>query len=348
MAKRGATINTEGRFARHVSQGIDDGWWQEEEPAPRTQLLIDHARSVISYNQSPDVPFDRSINPYRGCEHGCPYCFARPTHSYLDLSPGLDFETKIFYKPDAPELLRKELSRPGYRPAPVALGINTDGWQPVEKKLGLTRQLLQILAEHRHPVSIVTKSALIARDTDILADMAKEGLVQVAFSLTTLQPELARAMEPRAATPRRRLQAMHTLAEAGVPVSVLYAPVIPHLNDAELEAVLSAAFQHGARWAGYVLLRLPFELKEVFPAWLHDQFPNKAEAVLRQLRELRGGELYRTDYDQRMQGKGVRAELLQTRFKAACKRFGFSPEFPTFNCAAFRVPGRAVQASLFD
>jgi len=344
---RGAIANITGRFTTEERQAFDDGWWQEEEPAPRTELLIDSARRILNYNSSPDVPFDRSINPYRGCEHGCPYCFARPTHSYLDLSPGLDFETKIFYKPEAPELLRNELSHSRYGPAPVALGINTDGWQPVEKQLQLTRRILTVLAEFNHPVSIVTKSALIVRDLDLLAPMAEKGLVSVAFSLPTLDKELARRMEPRAATPQRRLKAMRTLADAGVPVGVLVAPIIPHLNDHELEGCLVAAHDNGARWGGHVLLRLPHELKAVFPAWLEANYPERAAAVLRQLREMRGGELYQSGFGSRMRGEGVMARLLSSRGRKVCARLGLNEMEFALRSDLFRVPGQASQQSLF-
>jgi len=347
MQGRGATINGEGRFASETRERVDDGWWQEEEPAARTELLVDAAKKVINFNRSPDVPFDRSINPYRGCEHGCSYCFARPGHSYLDLSPGLDFETKIFHKPEAPALLRRELSHPGYRPAPVALGINTDGWQPVEKQLQLSRRILAVLAEFNHPVSIVTKSALIVRDLDLLSPMAAKGLVSVAFSLPTLDRELARRMEPRAATPARRLAAMRALHEAGVPVGVLVAPIIPHLNDHELEGCLGEARAHGAIWGGHVLLRLPYELKEVFPAWLEANYPERAAAVLRQVSEMRGGELYQSGFDSRMTGRGVMAELLASRCRKACRRLGLNEAEFRLRSDLFKVPGRGEQASLF-
>ncbi|TLS67229.1 PA0069 family radical SAM protein [Mariprofundus erugo] len=345
---RGTLANPVGRFAGEQRETFDDGWWQEEEPAPLTRLLIDSARTIINYNDSPDLPFDRSINPYRGCEHGCPYCFARPTHSYLDLSPGLDFESVILHKPGGPELLRRELSRPNYRVAPVALGINTDGWQPLEKRLQLTRRLLAVLAEFNHPVSIVTKSALIVRDLDLLAPMAAKGLVSVAISLSTLEGELARRMEPRAATPARRLQTMQKLAGAGVPVGVLVAPVIPHLNDHEVEKVLQAACEHGASWGAHVLLRLPHELKELFPAWLEENYPARAAAVLRQLREMRGGELYESAFGTRMGGQGIMAQLLARRVRAACTRLGMDDgEQWRLRSDLFRVPGRGEQQQLF-
>jgi DNA repair photolyase len=279
---------------------------------------------VIVRNQSPDVPFTQSINPYRGCEHGCSYCFARPGHAYLGLSPGLDFETKIVWKPDAPEILRKELAAPGYRCAPIALGISTDGWQPVERRLGLSRRLLEVLAETRHPVSIVTKSALIERDADLLADMARDHLVQVMFSITTLDPLLARRLEPRAASPARRLAAMDALHRAGVPVGVLFAPLIPALNDHELERVLEAARAAGAESAGYVLLRLPLELKALFEDWLHSHFPDRATHVLSLLRQLRGGQLNDSRFGHRMRGQGVFADLTVSACSAPVNGWGSS------------------------
>jgi DNA repair photolyase len=347
IKSRGATVDTPGRFASERTEPVDDGWWQEDEPAPRTRLHVDTARSVITRNTSPDVPFGQSINPYRGCEHGCPYCFARPSHAYLGLSPGIDFETEIFHKPDAPKLLRRELSAKGYRPEPIALGINTDAWQPVEKRLGLTRKILAVLSEFGVPVSIVTKSALVVRDIDILADMAKRHTAMVMFSITTLEGKTARAMEPRAATPARRLQAMQKLADAGIPVGVLVAPVIPHLNDHELEAILKASRDHGARTAGYGLLRLPHELVEVFPAWLRQHFPDRAEAVLRQLTEMRGGHIYESEFGVRMTGRGVRAELLSRRFAQARRRYGLDQPMPKLASEHFRVPGRMTQPTLF-
>ncbi|HSN23143.1 MAG TPA: PA0069 family radical SAM protein, partial [Methylomicrobium sp.] len=268
---RGALSNISGRFEKETREAFDDDWGSIDDSSVSvpTTLSIDTAKTLICYNQSPDVPFDRSINPYRGCEHGCAYCFARPSHAYLGLSPGLDFETRLFYKPDAPDLLRNELNARRYRPAPIALGINTDAYQPVERKLGLTRRILGVLQETRHPVSIVTKSSLVERDLDILQDMAAQGLVQIALSITTLKTDLARRLEPRAAKPKRRLQTVEVLAAAGIPVSVLVAPLIPMLNDEELEKILTAVRHAGAIEAGYVLLRLPLELHDLFREWLH-------------------------------------------------------------------------------
>lgn len=350
---RGSRLNPDNRFAEWQRGRCDDGWTDGAAPeaesgkGPTTTLILDQSRSVIVRNQSPDVPFTQSINPYRGCEHGCSYCFARPGHAYLGLSPGLDFETKIVWKPDAPEILRKELAAPGYRCAPIALGISTDGWQPVERRLGLSRRLLEVLAETRHPVSIVTKSALIERDADLLADMARDHLVQVMFSITTLDPLLARRLEPRAASPARRLAAMDALHRAGVPVGVLFAPLIPALNDHELERVLEAARAAGAESAGYVLLRLPLELKALFEDWLHSHFPDRATHVLSLLRQLRGGQLNDSRFGHRMRGQGVFADLYRQRMQRTCERLGFQRTQRPLNTEVFRPPPRGPQMNLF-
>ncbi|HPI61506.1 PA0069 family radical SAM protein [Zoogloea sp.] len=350
---RGSRLNPDNRFTEWQRDAGDDGWLEDAAPeaesgkGPTTTLILDQSRSVIVRNQSPDVPFTQSINPYRGCEHGCSYCFARPGHAYLGLSPGLDFETKIVWKPDAPEILRKELAAPGYRCAPIALGISTDGWQPVERRLGLSRRLLEVLAETRHPVSIVTKSALIERDADLLADMARDHLVQVMFSITTLDPLLARRLEPRAASPARRLAAMDALHRAGVPVGVLFAPLIPALNDHELERVLEAARAAGAESAGYVLLRLPLELKALFEDWLHSHFPDRATHVLSLLRQLRGGQLNDSRFGHRMRGQGVFADLYRQRMQRTCERLGFQRTHRPLNTEVFRPPPRGPQMNLF-
>lgn len=336
---RGALSNPSARFAEHSQELFDDAWGSLAE-LPNTlptTLHIDSAKSVITYNESPDVPFDRSINPYRGCEHGCAYCFARPTHAYLGLSPGLDFETQLFYKPDAADLLREELRARRYRPAPIALGINTDAYQPVERQLGLTRKILQVLAEAQHPVSIVTKSALIERDLDILGPMAANGLAQVALSITTLKPELSRCLEPRAAAPKRRLQTLEQLTAAGVPTTVLLAPLIPMLNDEELEKILTQCRAAGAVDAGYVLLRLPHELKDLFAEWLHTHVPLKADRILQRIYEAHSGKAYNATFGQRMTGTGTYADLLRQRFKLAKKKLVFPGE-PPFNIALFRPP----------
>jgi DNA repair photolyase len=293
---------------------------------------------MIARNQSPDVPFDRSLNPYRGCEHGCIYCFARPTHAWLGLSPGLDFETRLFAKPDAAELLRAELANPRYRPATLALGTATDPYQPIERGLEITRSLLAVLKEARHPVAIVTKSPLVTRDLDLLAPMAELGVVRVLISVTTLDGDLARSMEPRAAAPKRRLEAIGKLAEAGVPVGVLAAPMIPALNDAELERILEAAAAAGARTAGYVLLRLPLEIKELFEEWLEAHYPDRKAKVLKLVRETRGGKLYESAWGLRMRGSGVYAELLEKRFRQACKRNGLERGEWALDETRFRHP----------
>ena len=345
---RGSISNHTGRYQSETYEIVDDGWGNIEDlpECLPTTLTVDYAKTIINYNKSPDVPFDRSINPYRGCEHGCAYCFARPSHAYLGLSPGLDFETKLFYKPDAPERLRAELSARSYRPAPIALGINTDAYQPVERKLGLTRRILEVLRETRHPVSIVTKSALIERDLDILAEMAAQGLVQIALSITTLKPELARKLEPRAASPKRRLQTLACLSDAGIPVSVLIAPVIPVLNDEELEKILQEVRFAGALDAGYVLLRLPLELKDLFEEWLHSHEPLKAEHVMQRIFDSRGGKAYDSTFGQRMTGTGLYANMLNQRFQLAMKKLSF-PGLVPFNSKLFRPPMQGGQMDLF-
>jgi len=347
---RGACDNPDPRFAEFAREGFDDGWTVgEEHTTVKTRVYTDSSRSIISHNQSPDVPFDRSINPYKGCEHGCAYCFARPTHAYLDLSPGLDFETKIFAKPNAAELLEAELAKPSYRVAPIALGVNTDAYQPIETHMGITRQLLEVLAAHRHPVSLITKSSLIERDLDLLAPMAERNLVQVAISVTTLDKALSRKLEPRAAAPARRLQTIRTLSEAGIPVGVLFAPVIPALNDSEMEAVLSAAAEAGAVSAGYVVLRLPHEVKDLFQGWLQQHAPLKATFVMNLIRELRGGKVYSSRYGERMTGSGQHAELIAQRFRLACKKAGLTQTSMALDTRQFRLPAQVgEQLSLFE
>lgn len=340
-----------GRFEVTTTESCDDGWdCGEQVPLhPRTELHEETARSLISYNRSPDVGFDRSINPYRGCEHGCSYCFARPSHAYLNLSPGLDFETRIFAKTNAPELLRRELALPGYRPRPIALGINTDAYQPLERRLRLTRRLLEVLLESRHPFTLITKNALIERDRDLLAEAAQQQLVSVAFSVTTLDPHLSARLEPRAAAPHARLRAMRRLAEAGIPVGVMVAPVIPWVNDAELEAVLAAACEHGAASAGYVLLRLPHEVAPLFRDWLQAHVPARAEHVMSTIRQARGGKDYDARFGQRMRGQGAYADLLARRFGLACRRLGLDRRtVPELDASRF-VPPRppSPQGELF-
>lgn len=336
---RGALDNPDNRYAEHQRERVDDGWDNLEDPpdAIRTTLEVDTSRRVISYNDSPDVAFDRSINPYRGCEHGCVYCFARPTHAWLGLSPGLDFESRLFYKPDAAAQLRRELAKPGYHCAPIALGINTDAYQPVEQRLGLTRQILEVLAQARHPLSIITKSALVERDIDLLATLAEKRLAQVAISITTLDRSLARCMEPRAAAPQRRLQTIQRLSEAGIPVSVLVAPLIPVLTDAEMETILQTAHAAGARAAGYVLLRLPHELKQIFADWLQTHAPGQAEHVMNRLRDSHGGKAYDARFGHRMHGNGNYAQLLAQRFRLACKKTGYG-RLPALDSSLFQAP----------
>jgi len=340
---RGACSLPDNRYSPLSRRREDDGWTPQADDDPATELILDRAKSVIVSNDSPDVPFRLSINPYRGCEHGCAYCFARPSHAYLGLSPGLDFETRIAWKPDAPQRLREELAHPRYRPSPVALGINTDGWQPLERRLGLTRKILEVLHETRHPVSIVTKSALIERDIDLLADMARDNLASVMFSITTLDGDLARRMEPRAATPARRLEAMARLHEAGVPVGVLFAPLIPALNDHEMEAVLQASVAHGARSGGYVLLRLPHEMRALFREWLEHHVPGRAEHVLSLMRQLHGGREYDASFGKRMRGEGPFAAVLSQRFRIAERRLGLNRERRELAIDKF-VPPRPVRA----
>jgi len=326
---RGAVSNRPGRYEPGERPVEDDGWGSvqaaaAEAPPLRTTVQPDKSRTVIAWNESPDLGFDRSINPYRGCEHGCVYCFARPTHAYLGLSPGLDFETKLFAKHDAAAILARELAKPGYKPAPIGLGTNTDPYQPIERELGITRQILEVLDRFSHPVTIVTKSALILRDLDILARMAQRGLVDATVSVTTLDLDLARKLEPRAPSPPRRLAAIEALAAAGVSTGVLAAPMIPALNDQELEAILAAAAQRGANRAGYVLLRLPLEIKDLFREWLEAHVPDRAEHVLALVRETREGKLYQSQFGTRMRGTGPYAELLRQRYRLAMRKLGLA------------------------
>jgi len=346
---RGATLQIEGRFESAARERVDDGWGTADEALPplRTTVTVETAKSVLQRHDSPDLPFDYSLNAYRGCEHGCIYCYARPSHGYLNLSPGLDFETKLFAKPEAAKLLRAELTRPGYRCAPIALGSNTDPYQPIEREWQITRQILEVLAECRHPVSIVTKNALVERDLGLLAQLAQDNLVQVFISVTTLDGEIARKMEPRASSPRRRLQAIARLNEAGVPCGVFVAPVVPFLTDAELEKILEAAHEHGARSAGYTLLRLPYELKDLFKDWLATHYPLKAEHVMSRLRGMRGGKENDTEYGSRFRGNGLFADLLEQRFSKACERLGFNLEGGALDTELFKRPARNGQMDLF-
>lgn len=340
---RGAVGNPTGRFERETRHAVDDGWGAaDREPPPlRTTVTDERPRTILTRNTSPDIPFDRSINPYRGCEHGCIYCFARPTHAYLGLSPGLDFESRLFAKPDAAALLEAELRRPGYAPAPIMLGANTDPYQPIERERRITRGVLEVLARFRHPVMIATKSALVARDLDILAPMAAGGLAGVGISLTTLDRDLARRMEPRAAAPHRRLETIATLSGAGVPVTVLVSPVVPFLTESEIERILEAAASAGATAAGYILLRLPRELKALFADWLNGHFPGRARHVLNRLRESRDGALYVAEFGTRMRGSGAFADLVEQRFRLACRKHGLAfgrDRRATLDTTRFRVP----------
>ena len=334
---RGARGNLPGRFERQTYE--PDPGVAEMAPHPDTELIPERSKTIISRNKSPDVGFEQSINPYKGCEHGCIYCFARPAHAYLDFSPGLDFETKIVHKPNAADLLRKELAKPGYRCSPIALGINTDGYQPFEKQLRTTRSLLEIMLETRHPVTIVTKSALVERDLDLLGELARLGLTQVALSITTLDDELKRRMEPRTASPRRRLTTVERLTEAGVPAGVMFAPVIPALNDHELEAVLKASAEAGALWARYAVLRLPNEVRPLFKDWLAEQYPLRAEHVMSRVRQIRGGRENDSSFGRRMRGQGTYADLLRQRFDKACRRYGLNRGTrPSLKTTLFRPP----------
>ncbi len=349
---RGAVSNMTGRFEPHRTIAIDDGWGVDPDydvPPLRTTLTAEKTKRIITRNDSPDVPFERSINPYKGCEHGCVYCFARPTHAFLGLSPGLDFETRLFYKPDAAALLEKELRAPKYKCAVMAMGTNTDPYQPVERELKITRRILKVLAAHDHPVGIVTKSSTVVRDLDILGPMGRKGLAQVCVSLTTLDRGLARRLEPRCPTPARRLEAISALADAGVQTGVMAAPMIPVLNDPELEAILEAASEAGATIAGYVLLRLPLEIKDLFREWLEAHVPMKTKHVLNAIRDTRSGQMYVPKFGERMRGTGVYADLIKQRFDNACKNLGLNERRYDLRTDMFRSPPRkGEQMSLFS
>ena len=349
---RGALSNAAGRFERFTREDFDDGWSEtspsddpnddpgEDESEPsrlRTTLTPDTSRTVISWNRSPDLPFDRSINPYRGCEHGCIYCYARPSHAWLGLSPGIDFESRLVFKPDAASKLREELAKPGYRCAPIALGTNTDPYQPVERELGITRSILEVLAECGHPLTIVTKSSGVERDRDLLAEMAKAGRCMVALSITTLDRSLARRMEPRASSPHRRMETVRHLSAAGIPVGVFAAPMIPFINDAELEEILEQGRAAGAIGASYTMLRLPMEIADLFREWLAEHYPDRAHRVMERVRDTRGGKDYDSTFFDRMRGGGPVADLLARRFKLAVKRLGF-PGFPALDRSGFVPP----------
>jgi DNA repair photolyase len=340
---RGAVSNLQGRFERDARAPFDDGWEQEEEGQRgwKTQVTHEQARSILSRNASPDIPFNVSLNPYRGCEHGCIYCFARPTHSYQGLSPGLDFESKIFAKVNAPELLRRELAKASYVPESIALGVNTDAYQPCERELRITRRVLEVLQECEHPVGLITKSALIERDIDILAPMAARRLAAVAITVTTLDPAIARTLEPRAAAPARRLRTIRTLTEAGIPVGVSISPIIPFITEPEIERLLEAVREAGATSAHYIVLRLPWEVNPLFQQWLQAHYPERAQRVMNRVREMRGGKDYDSDFGTRMKGEGVWAELIRQRFSIAAARLGLSGHsgrFHQLDASQFRRP----------
>jgi len=356
---RGAASYVPGRFEKRSAEVEDDGWGSAYDaadaaggdgdlpPHPATVVTEERARSIVSRNDSPDIGFSQSVNPYRGCEHGCVYCFARPSHAYLDLSPGLDFETRLYAKTNAAERLRVEFARPAYRCAPIALGINTDSYQPIERRYRVTRSLLEVMAECRHPVSIVTKNAGVLRDLDLLAPMAAQRLVTVYFSVTSLDNKLSSKLEPRASAPHARLKAIRALADAGVPVGVLVAPVIPMITDRDLEAVLEAAYDAGARAAGYVLLRLPHELKTIWREWLQLHYPERAQHVMSLIQQMRGGKDYDSAFGKRMRGEGPFADLIAMRFAKAHKRLGFG-RLPPLDTSRFVAPRKpSAQGDLF-
>lgn len=337
---RGALSNHAGRYEAEAREAMDDGWDREEEDLPvlRTEVRMEVPRRMITYNRSPDLPFDRSINPYRGCEHGCVYCFARPSHAYLGLSPGLDFETRLIARPDAAEVLRRELAAKRYRVAPIAIGTNTDPYQPIEREHGIMRECLEVLEETGHPTAIVTKGSLIERDIDILGRMAKRGLIRVGISVTTLDARLSRLMEPRAPAPERRLQVIRRLAEAGVPVRIMASPMIPALTDPEMEAILAAGRTAGARHASWIMLRLPLEVSPLWQEWLATHFPDRAARIMSRLREMHGGKAYDSSWHKRMRGEGPYAEMVAKRFDVAIKRLGLASSAPPMRCDLFRAP----------
>ena len=338
---RGAASNASGRFEPQARVVFDDGWQSLEELPPfKTFVQEERARKVITRNNSPDLGFDRSINPYRGCEHGCIYCYARPTHAFQGLSPGLDFETKLFVKPDAPELLARELAAPDYQPKMIAMGTNTDPYQPIERKWRVTRRILEVLRDANHPVGIVTKSSLVMRDIDILSEMAAKKLAKVALSVTTLDPRLARAMEPRASTPSKRLEAIRALTNAGIPTAVMVAPIIPAINDSEIERILDAAADAGVTEAGYVMLRLPLEIKDLFREWLNEHFPNKFNHVISLVRDLHGGKDYDSTFGKRQTGSGPYAWSIGRRFELACRRLELNRRRLRLTTSLFKPPER--------
>ncbi|UUP18751.1 hypothetical protein NTH_03235 [Nitratireductor thuwali] len=339
---RAAGVNPTGRFEPLTRHVFDDGWETLEDLPPfKTEVQVEKPRTIITKNSSPDISFDRSINPYRGCEHGCVYCFARPTHSYMGLSAGLDFEARLFAKPDAARLLEKELSKPGYQPRTIAIGTNTDPYQPVERKWRIMREVLEVLEAHRHPVGIVTKSALVTRDIDILARMAEQGLAKVALSVTTLDRKLARTMEPRAATPPLRLETIRKLSDAGIPTSVMIGPVIPGMTDSEIERILESAHAAGAREAGYIILRLPLEVSPIFKDWLLRHYPDRYRHVMSLIRSMRGGKDYDAEWGKRMKGTGPYAWQIGRRFEIAARRIGLNREKLSLRTDLFTAPAGA-------
>lgn len=345
---RGALGNAVGRFESAARVAFEDGWEPPEERVLRTETRAEVPRSAISYNRSPDLPFDRSINPYRGCEHGCIYCFARPSHAFLNLSPGLDFETKLIVRPGIGAVLDRELRAKSYKVAVMAIGTNTDPYQPIEAEYGVMREVLEVLRAFKHPVAITTKGTLIERDIDLLAEMAGQGLARVGISITTLDADLSRKMEPRVAGPKRRLQVIERLARAGIPVRVMVAPVVPGLTDHELEPILQAAKDAGAEAASYISLRLPREVSQLFQAWLAEHVPDRAAKVMGRVRELHGGQDYDPDFGKRMRGSGIWADLLRRRFHIAVDRLGLAVKMPEIRSDLFRVPLRSGdQMSLF-
>ncbi len=346
---RAARSNRPGRFEQFDRDTVDDGWdMKDEQSTIRTEVSIERPRKIITRNTSPDIPFDRSINPYRGCEHGCVYCFARPTHAYLGMSPGLDFETRLIARPDAPNLLARELSSKSYQPNVIAIGTNTDPYQPIEKTHRIMRRCLEVLRDFNHPVAIVTKGTLIERDLDILGEMGRQGLVRVGISVTTLDPKTSRAMEPRVPHPARRLQTVRRLSDAGCPVRIMCSPVVPGLTDHELEAILEAGAEAGAISANWIMLRLPREVAPLFKEWLEAEFPTRAAKVMARVREVHGGQEYDAEWGKRMTGEGTYAQLISHRFALQSKRLGLKAQPPPLRCDLFRPPARSGdQLSLF-
>lgn len=347
---RGTSNAVDARYLEYQRGSFDDGWDDPVESPPiRTTVTVERSRTIINRNNSPDIPFEASINPYRGCEHGCVYCYARPAHAYMDLSPGIDFESKLFAKPDAPELLRRELAKPGYHCTPIALGSNTDPYQPIERDWRITRQIIEVLAECDHPLTIVTKSWGVERDIDLLAPMAEKNLVQVFVSVTTLDHSLVRKLEPRATAPEKRLATLKHLHDAGIPTGVMFAPVIPVLNDTEMETILDKAATTGVQNAGYVMLRLPHEIKHLFREWLENHYPLKAEHVMNLVRDIRGGRENDPRFKSRMRGEGVYADIINKRFNKTCKRLGLNREYVSLDTTLFKPPlKQTAQLQLFE